>query len=138
MTATKIHAELNDCSHRDTNTPDEVVTTTEIRDDFDYWAEELPKLGFAVIHDKICVIDPFSPKCKVVVGSHNLGLRASTNNDENLLIIQGHQKLAQAYATHVMDVYDHYRWRFQVQKDPKNPNVAYAGLDPTPACPRRK
>ena len=117
--------------HRDTNTPDLVVTATEIRDDFDYWTKELLTLGFAVIHDKICVIDPFSDNCVVVVGSHNLGLRASTNNDENLLIIRGHRALAAAYATHVMDVYDHYRWRFQLQKNPKDPNAAFAGLDPT-------
>ena len=117
--------------HRDASNVDLVVTATEIKDDFDYWAKELLKLGFAVIHDKIVVIDPFSDDCVVVTGSHNLGVRASTNNDENMLIIKGHRKLAAAYATHVMDVYDHYRWRFQLQSKPRE--AAYAGLDKTPA-----
>lgn len=116
--------------HRDTSQADLVVTATEIKDDFDYWAKELLKLGFAVIHDKIVVIDPFSDDCVVVTGSHNLGVRASTNNDENMLIIKGHRKLAAAYATHVMDVYDHYRWRFQLQAKPQQ--AAYSGLDATP------
>lgn len=116
--------------HRETSKADLVVTATQIKDDFDYWAKELLKLGFAVIHDKVVVIDPFSDDCVVITGSHNLGVRASTNNDENLLIIKGHRKLAAAYATHVMDVYDHYRWRFQLQSQPHE--AAFAGLDPTP------
>lgn len=68
--------------------------------------------GFgAIIHDKIVVIDPLSPDCTVILGSHNLGYKASYCNDENLLIITGDQALAEAYAVHAMDVYDHYRFR---------------------------
>ncbi len=63
------------------------------------------------ITSKIVVIDPFSDKCVVITGSHNLGHKASYNNDENLVIVRGNQKLARAYATHVLDVYDHFAWR---------------------------
>ena len=70
----------------------------------------------AIIHDKIVVIDPRSPDCKVITGSHNLGYKASYANDENLLIVEGHRRLAEAYATHVIDVYDHYRWRWHASK----------------------
>ena len=45
------------------------------------------------------------------MGSHNLGVKASYGNDENLLIFRGHQALALAYAVHVLDVYEHYRFR---------------------------
>jgi phosphatidylserine/phosphatidylglycerophosphate/cardiolipin synthase-like enzyme len=65
----------------------------------------------AIIHDKIVVIDPLSPDCTVILGSHNLGFKASYSNDENMLIVTGHQELAVAYAVHVLDVYDHYRFR---------------------------
>jgi phosphatidylserine/phosphatidylglycerophosphate/cardiolipin synthase-like enzyme len=65
----------------------------------------------AIIHDKIVVIDPLSPDCSVILGSHNLGFTASCCNDENLVIIRGDTALAQAYAVHVLDVYDHYRFR---------------------------
>ena len=51
------------------------------------------------------VIDPLSPDCVVLTGSHDLGYRASYTNDENLLFIRGHQSVAEAYAVHVMDVY---------------------------------
>lgn len=65
----------------------------------------------AIIHDKIVVIDPLSPDCAVILGSHNLGFKASYSNDENMVIVTGHQELAMAYAVHVLDVYDHYRFR---------------------------
>jgi phosphatidylserine/phosphatidylglycerophosphate/cardiolipin synthase-like enzyme len=73
---------------------------------------EILTTGFAVIHDKIVVIDPMSERdCVVVTGSHNLGYKASYCNDENLLIIRGNPKLAAAYAAHVLDVFEHYRLR---------------------------
>jgi hypothetical protein len=82
------------------------------------WEAELAKYGFAIIHSKIVVIDPFSDDCVVVTGSHNLGYRASHNNDENMVIIHGHRGLAEAYACNVLDVYDHYAWRFLLQQHP--------------------
>ena len=87
-------------------------------DAFGDWEAELQKFGFAIIHNKIVVIDPFSPDCAVVTGSHNLGFRASHNNDENMVIVRGHRKLAEAYACHVLDIYDHYAWRYWLQKSP--------------------
>ena len=78
-----------------------------------------PNIGFAIIHNKIVVIDPFSDNCTVVTGSHNLGFRASHNNDENMLIIRGHRGLAEAYACHVLDLYDHYAWRFLLKQHPE-------------------
>jgi phosphatidylserine/phosphatidylglycerophosphate/cardiolipin synthase-like enzyme len=83
---------------------------------FAEWEAEIYKVGHAVIHDKILVIDPFTDDSVVVTGSHNLGFRASYNNDENMLIIRGNRGIAQAYAAHVLDVYEHYRWRRKIQK----------------------
>lgn len=86
------------------------------KDAFGAWEAELAKYGFAIIHNKIVVIDPFSDNCTVVTGSHNLGYRASHNNDENMVIVRGHRALAEAYACHVLDLYDHYAWRFLLQQ----------------------
>jgi phosphatidylserine/phosphatidylglycerophosphate/cardiolipin synthase-like enzyme len=107
-----------------------VVPAKAITDQFSFWEHELLKdpAGHAIIHDKIVVVDPFSAGCVVVTGSHNLGYRASYNNDENLLIIRGKRKLAEAYAAHVLDVYDHYRFRYQVQQHGAK---AWSGLDGT-------
>lgn len=78
----------------------------------DFKLAEKLTVGRAIIHDKILVVDPIDPDdCVVAFGSHNLGYRASYSNDENLVIVQGHQALALAYTAHVLDVYDHYRFR---------------------------
>jgi phosphatidylserine/phosphatidylglycerophosphate/cardiolipin synthase-like enzyme len=79
----------------------------------DFGAEQLTARGAigAIIHDKLVVIDPRSPNCTIILGSHNLGFKASYSNDENLLIVTGDQELAAAYAVHILDVYDHYRFR---------------------------
>jgi phosphatidylserine/phosphatidylglycerophosphate/cardiolipin synthase-like enzyme len=79
---------------------------------FDQWREEIYKYGHAIIHDKTIVVDPFSKDCAVITGSHNLGFRASSNNDENMLIIRGDQAVAQAYTAHIMDIFEHYRSRW--------------------------
>lgn len=79
----------------------------------DFGLEQLTAKGAvgAIIHDKLIVIDPRSDDCAVILGSHNLGFKASYSNDENFLIVRGNRDLAAAYAVHIMDVYDHYRFR---------------------------
>jgi phosphatidylserine/phosphatidylglycerophosphate/cardiolipin synthase-like enzyme len=75
------------------------------------FGREVLTAGGAIIHDKILVIDPLSDDCSVVLGSHNLGYKASYSNDENMMIVSGHRALAEAYMVHVLDVYEHYRFR---------------------------
>ncbi len=79
----------------------------------DFGAEQLTARGSigAIIHDKLVVIDPRSDDCHVILGSHNLGFKASYSNDENLVIVSGHRALAEAYAVHILDVCDHYKFR---------------------------
>jgi phosphatidylserine/phosphatidylglycerophosphate/cardiolipin synthase-like enzyme len=86
-------------------------------DAFGQWTAELNQAGHAIIHDKIVVIDPFSDNCIVAMGSHNDGYKASYNNDENLNIIKNHRAVAEAYAAHCLDVYDHYAWRYWLQTE---------------------
>jgi phosphatidylserine/phosphatidylglycerophosphate/cardiolipin synthase-like enzyme len=78
--------------------------------------QELLSAGHAIIHDKIVVVDPLSENGAVVFGSHNAGFKASYGNDENLLIVQNNPGLVRAYALHVLDIFEHYRFR-AVQAD---------------------
>ena len=66
-------------------------------------------IGFAIVHSKVIVIDPFTHPV-VITGSHNFSGNASTANDENFAIVRGNPELAARYAAHIMGVYDHYRW----------------------------
>ena len=98
---------------------DSTVAVAGIDDEFALWRQELMKISpqaQAIIQDNIVVVDPLSENCVVITGSHNLGQKASSQNDENLLIIRGNRALAEAYATHVMDVYGQLRWRYTVQQ----------------------
>jgi phosphatidylserine/phosphatidylglycerophosphate/cardiolipin synthase-like enzyme len=89
-----------------------MVRAAALEDPIGDFDKELLKVGYAIVHDKIIVIDPLSDKdCVVITGSHNLGFKASYANDENLAIIRGNSALANAYAVHVLDVYEHYRFR---------------------------
>jgi phosphatidylserine/phosphatidylglycerophosphate/cardiolipin synthase-like enzyme len=90
---------------------------------FNDWRKEIYKYGHAIIHDKVIVVDPFDEeRCAVITGSHNLGFRASSNNDENMLIIRGDAAIAQAYAAHVMDIFEHYRSRWINASNANRPN----------------
>jgi phosphatidylserine/phosphatidylglycerophosphate/cardiolipin synthase-like enzyme len=105
-----------------------------VPDQYSYWEKELAKLGHAVIHDKVLVVDPFSDRCIVFTGSHNLGYKASYSNDENLCIIRGNRAIAQAYTTHVLDIVNHYNWRNKLsekKKQDENYKQAYYDLDET-------
>ena len=88
-----------------------------VRDPFAFWQRELAKLGHAVIHDKVLVVDPFTPDSIVVTGSHNLGFKASYSNDENLCVIRGNAGIAHAFTAHVLDIVNHYNWRFKLQRE---------------------
>jgi phosphatidylserine/phosphatidylglycerophosphate/cardiolipin synthase-like enzyme len=93
----------------------------------DFQIDETLTVGRAIIHDKVMVVDPLDPvNCVVAFGSHNMGYKASYSNDENLVVVRGHQALAQAYAVHVLDVYDHYRFR-AVEAELSDPRKKKAG-----------
>ncbi|MGF6851689.1 phospholipase D-like domain-containing protein [Paraburkholderia sp. CI3] len=94
---------------------------------------EMLNAGNAIVHDKILVIDPLSADdCVVVTGSHNLGYKASYANDDNLLIVRRNPALAKAYMVHVLDLYEHYRFRgvqAELKHDGKRPWSGFLKTD---------
>lgn len=111
-------------------TPDRLITGIGgVKDAFAFWEKELAKLGHAVIHDKIVVVDPFDEGRTVITGSHNLGFKASYSNDENFCIIRGNRAIAEAYTAHILDVVNHYSWRFRLLKSGKSAFAELAQKD---------
>jgi phosphatidylserine/phosphatidylglycerophosphate/cardiolipin synthase-like enzyme len=95
-----------------------MIRAAAVRVPFGNFVPELLSAGHAIIHDKIIVIDPCdADECVVITGSHNLGYKASYCNDDNLVIVRGNQALAQAYAVHVLDLYDHYVFRARIEQN---------------------
>lgn len=101
------------------------IRATAINDLIGDFDRELLTTGRAIIHDKIVVIDPMSEtECVVITGSHNLGFKASYANDENMLIMKGNRSLALAYAAHVLDVFEHYRFRAALEQQVRDALLA--------------
>ena len=113
-----------------------MIRAAAINDLVGNFERELLSAGHAIIHDKIVVIDPLSAEdCVVITGSHNLGFKASYANDENLLVLRGNQALALAYTVHVLDIYDHYRFRAVLEEQDREAMLAGK---PQPARPTGK
>jgi phosphatidylserine/phosphatidylglycerophosphate/cardiolipin synthase-like enzyme len=102
---------------------EDVVLPAAIDDRLKFWVKELLKLprAHAMVHSKVVVIDPFGRHPVVMTGSHNMGPKASTVNDENLLIIEGNSALASQYATKIMEIYNQYRWRASQHETSEGP-----------------
>ncbi|WP_367277044.1 hypothetical protein [Bradyrhizobium sp.] len=81
------------------------------------------------IHSKAIVIDPFGDKPVVMTGSHNLGFKASSKNDDNLMIVEGNAKLAAASPANIIAIYQAYRWNSYVEQHRQDPRAFHALLD---------
>ncbi|MBX4967820.1 phospholipase D-like domain-containing protein [Rhizobium binae] len=90
----------------------------------------LASVGHAIVHAKVLLIDGLSEDPILVTGSHNFSNNASKKNDENYLIIHGHKPLARAYATFIMSVYQHYRYRSYVREMLAEKKDPWSYLDP--------
>ena len=106
----------------------ELMVPKNIKDTFHDWATEI--LGQGVhIHSKVIVLDPFGDNPVVMTGSHNLGFKASSKNDDNLMIIEGNRPLAAAYAINIIAIYQAYRWNTYVEAHRQDPKVWHGLVD---------
>jgi hypothetical protein len=94
----------------------------------DTWNTEL--LGSGVhIHSKVIVLDPFGENPVVMTGSHNLGFKASSENDDNLMVVEENAPLAAAYAANIIAIYQSYRWNAYVEAHRQDPQVWHGLVD---------
>jgi phosphatidylserine/phosphatidylglycerophosphate/cardiolipin synthase-like enzyme len=64
-----------------------------------------------------------------MTGSHNLGFKASSANDDNLVIIEGNAALAAAYAINIVAIFQTYHWNSYVEAHRKDPQVWHGLVD---------
>ena len=115
-------------SHRDALTHD-VLVPRNIKDQFHAWEQELLGASMVNIHSKVIVLDPFGENPVVMTGSHNLGFKASSANDDNLVIVEGNAPLAAAYAINIIAIFHTYRWNSYVEADRADPKVWHGLVD---------
>ena len=80
---------------------------------FDAWLAESSGLTSNVqwIHTKFMLVDPMSTSPTVITGSANFSPDSTDTNDENMLVIQGDQRVADIYFTEYMRLFAHYGFR---------------------------
>ena len=72
--------------------------------------------GNIYIHLKTIITDFTTSRPTVIVGSHNFSEPASAKNDENFVVIKGDTEVADTYFCEMMRLYDHYRFRHNLNK----------------------
>jgi phosphatidylserine/phosphatidylglycerophosphate/cardiolipin synthase-like enzyme len=81
------------------------------------------------IHDKFLLVDPLGDDPLVVTGSANFSPSSQSDNDENMLVIRGSQRVADIYFGEYMRVFDHLYARYLVRKIAErgdgNPDAGY-------------
>lgn len=81
---------------------------------FDGWLKEtLTGLNEHVrfIHTKYMLINPLGDDPIVITGSANFSAASSNDNDENMLVIRGDQRVADIYLGEYMRLWNHYAFR---------------------------
>ncbi|HEX6316120.1 MAG TPA: phospholipase D-like domain-containing protein [Gemmatimonadaceae bacterium] len=73
----------------------------------------------AYIHSKFLLRDPLGADPIVVTGSANFSTASTKENDENMLIIRGNQRVADIYFTEFNRLFNHYYFR-SVMEDRKD------------------
>jgi phosphatidylserine/phosphatidylglycerophosphate/cardiolipin synthase-like enzyme len=63
------------------------------------------------IHSKFMLVDPLSADPIVVTGSANFSAASTTENDENMIIVRGDQRVADIYLTEFNRLFNHYYFR---------------------------
>jgi len=63
-------------------------------------------------HTKYMLVDPLGDDPIVVSGSANFSDASTTNNDENMLVIRGDERVADIYFGEFMRLWQHYRYRY--------------------------
>ena len=106
-----------------------VMVPHNIKSQFHTWEQELLGASMVNIHSKVIVIDPFGQHPVLMTGSHNLGYKASTENDDNLVIIEGNAPLAASYAINIISIYQTYRWNSYVEAHRQDPKVWHGLVD---------
>jgi phosphatidylserine/phosphatidylglycerophosphate/cardiolipin synthase-like enzyme len=92
-----------------------------------HWAREVNtrklKLSKHVsyIHCKFLLVDPLGSDPIIVTGSANFSKASTEDNDENMLVIRGNQRVADIYFTEFNRLFNHYYFRAIRQNRPKSP-----------------
>jgi len=85
-------------------------------DTIDGWLREAKGIGKFVnwVHTKFMLVDPLGNNPITITGSANWSMPSTNENDENMIVICGDQRVADIYFTEFMRIFSHHRFRESV------------------------
>lgn len=91
------------------------VGNSIVTNSFDRWLKEIdridPDVHVRFIHTKYMLVDPLGAKPIAIVGSANFSQASILTNDENMLVIEGNDTVADVYLGEFMRLFSHYSFR---------------------------
>lgn len=102
------------------------------------WAKEtnakLLRLNSHVgyIHSKFLLHDPLGTDPILVTGSANFSKASTNNNDENMIIVRGNQRVVDIYFTEFNRLFNHYYFRAVTESTGERPSESARFLAETP------
>ena len=103
-----------------------------IRDPLYQWARETnaKKLRLnthvSYVHSKFLLKDPLGEDPIVVTGSANFSDASTNDNDENMIIVRGDQRVADIYTTEFNRLFFHYYFRSIMERTARSPRAGAA------------
>jgi phosphatidylserine/phosphatidylglycerophosphate/cardiolipin synthase-like enzyme len=96
----------------------EFTATALLTKGLEGWVKEGLKgqKGNLLVHTKVIIANFTTDHPVIISGSHNLGVPASYDNDENYLIMRADTDLADRYGLEVLRFYEHYRFRYYARQ----------------------
>jgi phosphatidylserine/phosphatidylglycerophosphate/cardiolipin synthase-like enzyme len=92
-----------------------------MKDHLYQWVRETSTRGLqlnehvAYVHSKFLLMDPLSADPIVVTGSANFSDPSQKENDENMIIVRGNQRVADVYFTEFNRLFNHYYFRSVIE-----------------------
>ncbi len=108
-----------------------VVLPAAVKTKMKGWFADEFTFNMVMIHSKVVVVDPFGPHPVVMTGSHNLGPKASSENDDNVVLIENAPGLAAEYAVNILGIYGHYKSRHNAALAARGGPALHAGATST-------
>lgn len=103
----------------------DVAVGAAIKNPVDQWLAEkssgnLFYGGTDYVHNKLLIVDPLGNNPVIVVGSANLSVPSTDQNDENMLVIKGtaYKREMDIYLTEFIRLFDHFNFRAWLNSDP--------------------
>ncbi len=102
-----------------------IVLPAAINNDKDDFIREQLKVAgtHAMVHSKYIVLDMGDGNYVTITGSHNMGFKASSKNDDNMTVVEGNKDVAAAYMLNERLTHKRYEFNDRMNQAAHDPSI---------------